>query len=74
VYFVAGKLQELVSKKFSNLCVFSASNVPWLSWGMLQIGIRAQGSTLSLYGPRANVNWENSLLHILFCDEFGGKW
>jgi hypothetical protein len=35
------------------------------------IGIRASGSTLDPYGPRTNVNLENSLLQISICDEFG---
>ena len=50
---------------------FSARNVPWLRWWLLQNGIRPQGSTLIWYGLGANMNWVGSWLQISYYDGFG---
>jgi hypothetical protein len=56
-----------------NLCVFSTSNVPRLSWGMLQNGIRYFGSTPDLYGPEINMKLVNSSSQCLSCVKLGKK-
>jgi hypothetical protein len=41
---------------------------------MLQIGIRAIGSTLYSYGPRTGVNLGKVHYYKFACGEIGGKW
>jgi hypothetical protein len=55
--------RNLVSKFFSYLCVFSTSNVHWLSWGMLQNCIKASGSTPDLYRLEINMKSRVRSLH-----------
>jgi hypothetical protein len=52
------------------MCIMR-SNVPWLSCGMLQIGIREEGSVLSLMGQEPTRFHHKCVVAEFHCDEFG---